>query len=48
MGVMSHSDVGMTAKMSAAGRARESRRPDRLSGDPLAQALAGEDGFRSR
>jgi O-methyltransferase involved in polyketide biosynthesis len=36
----------MTAKMTAAGRALESRRPDRLFDDPLAQALAGEDGFR--
>lgn len=32
--------------MAAAGRALESRRPDRLFDDPLAQALAGEDGFR--
>jgi hypothetical protein len=46
MAVMSISGAGMTAKMRAAARARESRRPDLLSGDPLAQALAGEDGFR--
>jgi methyltransferase (TIGR00027 family) len=43
---MTISGVGMTAKMTAAGRALESRRPDRLFDDPLAQALAGEDGFR--
>ena len=43
---MAISGVGMTAKMAAAGRALESRRPDRLFDDPLAQALAGEDGFR--
>jgi len=38
--------VGMTAKMTAAGRARESERPDRLFDDPLAAALAGEEGVR--
>jgi len=43
---MTFSGVGMTAKMTAAGRAQESRRPDRLFDDPLAQALAGADGFR--
>ena len=43
---MAISGAGMTAKMAAAGRALESRRPDRLFDDPLAQALAGEDGFR--
>jgi O-methyltransferase involved in polyketide biosynthesis len=46
MEVMAIGGVGMTAKMTAAGRALESRRPDRLFDDPLAQALAGEDGFR--
>jgi methyltransferase (TIGR00027 family) len=44
--VVTISGVGMMAKMTAAGRAPESRRPDRLFDDPLAQALAGEDGFR--
>ena len=44
-GVMAISGAGMTAKMTAAARALESRRPDRLFDDPLAQALAGEDGF---
>jgi len=43
---MAISGAGMTAKMAAAGRALESRRPDRLFDDPLAQALAGEEGFR--
>jgi methyltransferase (TIGR00027 family) len=43
---MTISGAGMTAKMTAAGRALESRRPDRLFDDPLAQALAGEEGFR--
>jgi hypothetical protein len=43
---MTISGAGMTAKMIAAGRAQESRRPDRLFDGPLAQALAGEDGFR--
>lgn len=45
-GVVAISGVGMTAKMAAAGRALESRRADRLFDDPLAQALAGEEGFR--
>jgi methyltransferase (TIGR00027 family) len=36
----------MTAKLAAAGRARESERPDRLSDDPFAAELAGPDGFR--
>jgi O-methyltransferase involved in polyketide biosynthesis len=36
----------MTAKMTAAGRACESERPDRLFNDPLARALAGEEGFQ--
>ncbi len=38
--------VGMTGKVTAAGRARESERPDRLFDDPLAAVLAGPDGFR--
>jgi methyltransferase (TIGR00027 family) len=36
----------MTAKLAAAGRAIESRRPDHLFDDPLAAALAGDEGFR--
>jgi len=43
---MAISGTGMAAKMAAAGRAPESRRPHRLFDDPHAQALAGEDGFR--
>jgi methyltransferase (TIGR00027 family) len=35
-----------TARLTAAGRAVENRRADRLFEDPLAGALAGEDGFR--
>jgi methyltransferase (TIGR00027 family) len=35
-----------TARLTAAGRAVESRRADRLFEDPLAEALAGEEGFR--
>ena len=38
----------MTAKMTAAGRACESERPDRLFNDPLARALAGEEAFSGR
>lgn len=34
-------DVGFTAKVMAAGRAIESRRPDRLFEDPFAESLAG-------
>jgi methyltransferase (TIGR00027 family) len=37
--------VGATAKMTAAARARESRRTDRLFEDPWAEALAGAEGF---
>jgi methyltransferase (TIGR00027 family) len=37
--------VAVTAKLTAAGRAVESRRADRLFEDPLAAALAGEEGF---
>ncbi|HWE14194.1 MAG TPA: SAM-dependent methyltransferase [Solirubrobacteraceae bacterium] len=35
-----------TARLTAAGRAVENRRADRLFEDPLAEALAGEEGFR--
>lgn len=38
--------VGLTAKMTAAARALESKRPDRLFDDPLAAALAGDEGVR--
>jgi methyltransferase (TIGR00027 family) len=37
--------VGATAKMTAAARARESARADRLLEDPWAAALAGDEGF---
>jgi methyltransferase (TIGR00027 family) len=37
--------VSRTARLTAAARARESRRPDRLFDDPLAEALAGPEGF---
>lgn len=37
--------MAVTAKLTAAGRALESRRADRLFEDPLAAALAGEEGF---
>jgi methyltransferase (TIGR00027 family) len=36
--------VGKTAEMTAAARALESKRPDRLFDDPLAAALAGDEG----
>jgi methyltransferase (TIGR00027 family) len=36
----------VTARLTAAGRAVENRRADRLFEDPLAEALAGEEGFR--
>lgn len=36
----------MTAEVVAAGRAVESRRPDRLFDDPLAASLVGDDGFQ--
>jgi len=36
----------MTATLAAAGRARESERPDRLFDDRFAAELAGPDGFR--
>lgn len=38
--------LAATAKMTAAARALESERPERLFADPLAAALAGEEGFR--
>jgi O-methyltransferase involved in polyketide biosynthesis len=37
--------VAVTARLTAAGRAVESRRADRLFEDPLAAALAGDEGF---
>ncbi|MGH9763671.1 MAG: SAM-dependent methyltransferase, partial [Blastocatellia bacterium] len=37
--------LGRTSKWAAAQRARESPRADRLFEDPLAEAMAGEDGF---
>lgn len=37
--------VGVTAQLTAAVRAGESERPDRLFEDPYARLLAGEDGF---
>src|SRR5215831_9736049 len=37
--------ISRTARLTAAARARESRRPDRLFDDPLAEALAGSEGF---
>jgi len=36
--------ISLTARMTAAARARESRRPDRLFDDPWATALAGSEG----
>jgi methyltransferase (TIGR00027 family) len=39
------SPVGRTARWVAAQRAQESKRAERLFEDPLAEALAGEDGF---
>ena len=43
---MGYEGLGITGKLTAAGRAVESRRADRLFEDPLAEALAGEEGFR--
>jgi methyltransferase (TIGR00027 family) len=37
--------ISRTARLTAAARARESRRADRLFDDPLAEALAGPEGF---
>lgn len=42
---MPMSPVGRTARWVAAQRAAETKRPERLFDDPLAEALAGEDGF---
>ncbi len=42
---MGREGLAVTAKLTAAGRAVESRRADRLFEDPLAAALAGEEGF---
>ncbi len=36
--------IALTAQTTAAARARESRRADRLFDDPLAAILAGEEG----
>lgn len=36
--------ISLTARLTAAARARETRRPDRLFDDPLAAALAGAEG----
>ena len=41
-----HDRLPATARLAAAGRAVETRRADRLFEDPLAEALAGEEGFR--
>ena len=43
---MGHEGLAATGRLTAAGRAVESRRGDRLFEDPLAAALAGEEGFR--
>ena len=37
--------AGATSRLTAAARARETGRPDRLFADPYAAALAGEEGF---
>jgi len=37
--------IALTARWTAAARARESARPDRIFDDPLASTLAGEQGF---
>lgn len=37
--------IGATARWTAAARARESERPDRLFADPLAHSMAGAEGF---
>jgi methyltransferase (TIGR00027 family) len=44
--MMGHGALAATGRLAAAGRALESRRADRLFEDPLAEALAGEEGFR--
>jgi len=43
-GVAFDDPISLTARMTAAARARESRRPDRLFDDPWAGALAGPEG----
>jgi len=43
---VSREALAATGRLTAAGRALESRRADRLFEDPLAVALAGEEGFR--
>ena len=43
---MGNDGLPATARLTAAGRAVENRRGDRLFEDPLAEALAGEEGFR--
>jgi len=43
---MGDDGLAATGRLTAAGRAVESRRADRLFEDPLAAALAGEEGFR--
>lgn len=45
---MAKAALAKTAKIAAAGRARESERPDRLFDDPLAAVLAGPEGFAWR
>ncbi|MHB1808486.1 MAG: SAM-dependent methyltransferase [Solirubrobacteraceae bacterium] len=45
-GVGRQASLAATAKMTAAARALETERPDRLFADPLAAALAGEEGQR--
>jgi methyltransferase (TIGR00027 family) len=42
---MSNEGLASTARLTAAGRAIEGQRPDRLFFDPLAEALAGDEGF---
>ena len=43
---MGNESLPATARLTAAGRAVENRRADRLFEDPLAEVLAGEQGFR--
>ena len=43
---VSNDSLPATARLTAAGRAVESQRADRLFEDPLAEALAGKEGFR--
>ena len=44
--IVSDLSLPVTARLAAAGRAVETRRADRLFADPLAEVLAGEEGFR--